>query len=193
MKIKRILFAICVSIISACQAKPEVFFEDIYVGDDIETCLAKGCVQYKNNDPSSFKLSPFSQAMQYFTYSDVSFGENGIIKEIYLSYRQLKGGRSALDVFNYMTQYFSQRYDGMKTQAVNEDKIHPKYNMKYNQEGMQVLWESSKVKISLISSYNTPDYTPVAPKAPNEVNFDWGAGIADEIRGNWVELSIIAK
>lgn len=77
------------------QNKPVVLFENIYVGDNLETCLAKGYVQYNldyNNetliesDISMIELVNNYIASTYFTNSGVVFGKNNIVKEIKLKF-----------------------------------------------------------------------------------------------------------
>lgn len=202
MKLKNILLCAMLFFLASCskgeaqiyknranQSKPEVFFENIYIGDNLETCLAKGTVQYHIND--LLQLANTNVAMSYFTSSEVRFDNNNIIKEIHLLFKQRKDGKTGKDVFNFMTQYFCQRYKGMKTEKFCEEKLYQK--MKCTQDGMRIIWETDKMKIILKSYYSTPDYTPVIRKSENEVAFDWGKDIAEEIKGRWVELNIIAK
>lgn len=173
------------------QNKAEVFFENIYIGDNLETCLAKGAVQYQYYINDLLQLANTNVAMNYFTSSEVRFDNNNIIKEIHLLFKQNNEGKSSKDVFDFMTQYFCQRYRGMKTEKFSEEKLYQK--MKCTQNGMKIIWETDKIKITLKSYYSTPDYTPVIRKSENEVAFDWGKDIAEEIKGRWVELNIIAK
>lgn len=171
--------------------KPEVFFENIHIGDNLETCLAKGTVQYRHNS-HKFKLNS-DIVNQYFYYSNVKFDEKNIIKEAELKFHQPRSKKTAEEVFNFMTQYFCQRYSGMKTTEINEERLHEDYDMKCRHEGIKIVWETDKIKIILKSYYNTPDYTPIPRSSENEVVFDWGADAAKELKGNWVELNITAK
>ena len=124
--LKKYVLGITLFFFVGCQSKPEVFFENINVGDNLETCLAKGTVQNNpdynketliKNDISMIELANNHIANSYFTNSEVIFDRNNIIKEIVLKFQQDKKGKgkTAKEVFNYMTQYFCQRYQGMKT------------------------------------------------------------------------------
>ena len=43
--LKKYVLGITLFCLVGCQPKPEVLFENIYIGDNLETCLAKGTVQ----------------------------------------------------------------------------------------------------------------------------------------------------
>lgn len=184
-------FGLALFSLVGCQTKPIVFFENINIGDNLETCLANGTIQYRNND-NEFKLNS-DIVNKYFNYSDVQFDERNIIKEAVMKYHHTKSNNTAEEVFNFMTQYFCQRYSGMKTTEINEERLHEDYDMKCRHEGIKIVWETDKIKIILKSYYNTPDYTPIPRNSENEVVFDWGADAAKELKGNWVELNITAK
>ncbi len=74
------------------QNKAEVFFEKIYIGDNLETCLAKGAVQYQYYINDLLQLANTNVAMNYFTSSEVRFDNNNIIKEIHLLFKQNEKG-----------------------------------------------------------------------------------------------------
>lgn len=169
--------------------KPEVFFENIYIGDDLETCLAKGAVQYRHSN-NKFKLNN-NIVNKYFYYSDVRFDERKIIKEAEMKFHQSKSVNTAEEVFSLMTQYFCQHYRGMKTEIINEDVVDNKWDIKYRQEGMRNIWETNNIKIILVSYNIAPDYNYINSKGHG--GFNWGADHAKEIQGKWVELNIIAK
>lgn len=193
------------------QNKSEVFFENIYLGDNLEICLAKGTVQYNpdynaetvvENDISMLELANNHIVDSYFTNSDVKFDGNNIIKEIVLKFQQDKKGtgKTAKQVFNYMTQYFCQRYQGMKTGTINEDKVDKKYKeceVKFRQTGMTNLWETNRIKISLKSydNYLLDSYN--VHKKFNPESFDAMSYIKwleiDSKNGKWVELKISVK
>ena len=188
---KNFLFLILITFLFGCQTSPEVFFENIYLGDNLEACLAKGAVQYRSNY-NKFKLNN-NIINRYFYYSDVQFDERNIIKEAVMKYHNTKSNNTAEEVCSFITQYFCQRYSGMKTTEINEERYHEDYDMKCRHKGIKTIWETNKLKIILKSYYNTPDYTPIPRKSKNEVVFDWGADAAKELKGNWIELNIIAK
>lgn len=82
----------------------EIFFENINVGDNLETCLANGSVQYKNNG-ISLELPSSNIATNYFTYNVVKFDQDNIIKEIKFTFHQNNTTKTtAKEVSNYMVQ-----------------------------------------------------------------------------------------
>ena len=89
----------------------EIFFENINVGDDLETCLANGSVQYKNNG-ISLELPSSNIATNYFTYNVVKFDQDNIIKEIKL----LENHSDRLSVFIYINLHIG------KVLALKEDR-----------------------------------------------------------------------
>lgn len=141
------LIAFC---LVGCQSQPEVFFENINIGDNLDACLAKGTVQYNSdynkktvieNNISKIELANNYIYDSYFTNSEVKFDKNDIIQEIVLKFQQDKKntGKTAKEVYNYMTQYFCQRYQNMRTMTINEeiaDKNYDKYSVKFIQEGL---------------------------------------------------------
>ena len=98
-----------------CQSQPVVLFENIYIGDTLESCLANGTVQHNPdynietlapNFKNQFELSNSSLANSNFSYTGVWFDNNHIVKSIELSFHQKESGKTAKEVFNFMTQYF---------------------------------------------------------------------------------------
>ena len=63
MKLKNFLLCITLFLFAGCQQnyrkqkQPEVLFENIYIGDNVETCLANGTVQI-NPDCNVNTLAP---------------------------------------------------------------------------------------------------------------------------------------
>lgn len=188
------------------QNKPEVLFENIYIGDKLETCLANGTVQNNPNynvktlapkfDNDMFELANSHIANANFTYTGVEFDKNNMVREIRLKYHQKEGGKTAKEVFNYMTQYFCQRYQGMRTEEVNEEWETDSYNLKYQKRGMNNIWETNKLKI-ILTSYNA---IRTEQSSTYDENGNWSLYLSvreDVARryydGNWVELNIIAK
>ena len=190
--------------------RKSVFFENIYIGDNIETCLAKGTVQYNpdynnetiiKNNISMIELANNNIANSYFSNSEVKFDENNIVKEIKLTFQQdNKGkGKSAKEVFNYMTQYFCQRYQGMKTKTLNEEKVDKNYNaceVKFKKGGMTNLWETNRIRITLKSYENTLLNRYNVHKFYNSESFDALSYLTwldiESKEGKWVELIISA-
>lgn len=173
----------------------EIFFENINVGDDLETCLANGSVQYKNNG-ISLELPSSNIATNYFTYNVVKFDQDNIIKEIKFTFHQNNTTKTtAKEVSNYMVQYFCQRYKGMKVEEIHEKKKEDGWEIIYRQDGKKHIWETNKVKIILESYYNTLlEYEINHRKSEHEVVFNWTANHAEqEVEGHWVKLDIIAK
>lgn len=188
------------------QKKPEVLFENIYIGDKLETCLANGTVQnnpdYNVNtlapkfDNDMFELSNSHISNANFTYTGVEFDKNNIVREIRLKYHQIEGGKTAKEVFNYMTQYFCQRYQGMRTEEVYEDWETDSYDLKYLKRGMKNIWETNTHKITL-TSYNA---MRTEQSSCYDENGNWSSylSIREEVArmyydGNWVEVNIIVK
>ena len=204
--LKKYVFGITFCFMVGCQSKPVVFFENINVGDNLETCLAKGTVQ--NNpgynvktiapkfDNNMFELANNNIANSNFTYTGVEFDENNIVREIKLKFHQKETGKTAKEVFNFMTQYFCQRYQGMKTEEVNEEWETDSDNLKYQKMGMKNIWETNKLKI-ILKSY---DAIRTDKSSTYDENGQWQLYLAvrEDIakiyyNGNWVELNIIAK
>ena len=118
---KKYILSISLIFLVGCQFKPEVLFENINVGDNLETCLSKGAVvQTRRHQENIFELGNNNIASTYFDKSEVKFDSNNKVKEIELSYHEQKKGKSAQEVYNYMTQYFCQLYKGIKTKKLNE-------------------------------------------------------------------------
>ena len=188
------------------QKKPEVLFDNIYIGDKLESCLANGTVQNNPDynvrtlapkfDNDMFELANSNIANANFTYTGVEFDENNIVREIRLKYHQKETGKTAKEVFNYMTQYFCQRYQGMKTEEVNEDWKTDSYDLKYQKRGMKNIWETNKLKI-ILKSYNA---IRTDKSSTYDENGQWSSylSVREDVarryyNGNWVELEIIAK
>ena len=209
MRLKEFLFVVIIFIVSGCQNKPVVLFEDIYIGDNLETCLAKGTVRYNpdyntetiiENDISMIELANNYIASSYFTNSEVKFDRKNVVKEIELKFQQKKKGRTSKEVFGYMTQYFCQYYQGMKTEIIDEEKVYDRYEectAKFRREGMANIWETNKIKIILKSYDNTLLDRYNVHKALEPDGWDpLGYLIRLDIEskeGKWVELKIIAK
>ena len=211
MRLKEFLFVVIIFILSGCQNKQVVLFEDIYIGDNLETCLAKGTIRYNpdynkeiilENDVSMIELANNYIASSYFTNSEVKFDWKNVVKEIELKFQQEKRGRTAKDVFSFMTQYFCQRYQGMKTEIIDEEKVYDRYEectVKFRREGMANIWETNKIKIILKSYDNTLLDRYNVHKALNPDDSDlhllkylvWLD--IDSNEGKWVELNIVAK
>lgn len=204
--LKKYVLAITLFCLVGCQPKPEVLFENIYIGDNLETCLAKGTIQNNPDynvktlapkfDNNMFELSNSNIANANFTYTGVEFDGNNIVKEISLKYHQKETGKTAKEVFNYMTQYFCQRYQGMKTEEVNDEWETDSYNLKYQKKGMKNIWETNKLKI-ILQSY---DAIRKDKSSTYDENGQWSLSLSvrEDVakryyNGNWVELDIIAK
>ena len=187
------------------QNNSEVFFENIYIGDNLETCLAKGTVQY-NPDYKIETIAPNQKNMlelaynnivdSYFSYTGVWFDKNNIVKEIELKFHQKENGKTAKEVFNFMTQYFCQRYQGMRTGTVKDQWTTESYELKYEKEGIKNIWETNKVRITLQFYYALRiDKSTVYDK---DGNWSLSLSVREDMAkryydGNWVELNIIAK
>lgn len=166
---------------------PEVLFENMYIGDNIETCLAKGSIQYQYGN--EFKLAKTNIVETYFSYNEVKFDINNIVKEIELTFRQKNEGKTADEVFSYMTQYFCQRYTGMKSETFSDEKRHEKYELEYWHKGVKNIWETDKIKIILKSYTNSP----IAGVYHSELEYNTAVMAGNEVKGHWVKLNIIAK
>ena len=186
--LKNIILCFTFFYLVGCNTKPEVFFENIYLGDNLESCLAKGAVQYRSND--NFKLNN-NIINRYFYYSDVQFDERNIIKEAVMKYHHTMSYNTPEEVFSFMTQYFCQNYAGMITEIINENIVDKGWDIKYSKEGRMNIWETNKIKITLSSYCISPDYNYIYRNGHDGFNF--GAAHAKEIQGKWVELNIVAK
>ena len=187
------------------QNNPNVLFENIYIGDNLESCLAKGAIQY-NPDYNIRTLAPKQKHMlelanndianSYFSSTGVNFDKNNIVKSIELKFHQKEKGKTAKEVFNYITQYFCQRYQGMRTETVKYQWTTESYNLQYENQGIKNIWETDKVKI-ILQFYNS---SRIDKGSIYDENGKWSPYLSareDVARiyfdGNWVELNIIAK
>ena len=205
------LFAVlmCVSFAS-CESSssktPEVLFENIYIGDNLETCLAKGTIRHNPDyeiktlasyQKNMLELANNSIADSYFSYTGVWFDKNNIVKEVELKFHQKKTGKTAKDVFNFMTQYFCQRYQGMRTETIKEHwTTNDSYKFKYEKEGIKNIWETNKVRVTL-QFYHAwrMDKSSVYDENGNLI---YSLAVREDIAkrdydGNWVEVNILVK
>ena len=174
--------------------KAEVFFENIYVGDNLESCLAKGTVQYNTDYKAESSVSEQNYmlelannniAISYFPFAGVWFDNDNIVNRIELKFHQIEqteSDKTAKEVFNFMTQYFCQRYQGMKTEIVKEK--WEKHNLKFKKEGFKNIWETNKVKI-ILQFYNNlrTDSDPVV--YPSNGRFYTGEGAGEAWASRW--------
>ena len=195
---KKYILSISLIFLVGCQFKPEVLFENINVGDNLEVCLAKGFVQHNTNDENLFELRNNNIANTYFTNSEVKFDEKSTVKEIKLKFHESKKGKTAKEVFNFMTQYFCQRYEGMKTEKIDEKWEDERLErLAFKKEGIKNIWETNKTKIILESYRNTRIYIP--QEGSNYSSTALGTAeymlnqFANSYIGEWVQLKIIAK
>ena len=191
---KKYILSISLIFLVGCQFKPEVLFENINVGDNLETCLSKGAVvQTRRHQENIFELGNNNIASTYFDKNEVKFDSNNKVKEIELSYHEQKKGKSAQEVYNYMTQYFCQLYKGIKTKKLNEAwELH---GFSWEKEGMQNIWETNQIKITLNFYLNKPIYgqdesTGNYNSLGRKVASYWER---NTYGGEWVELKITIK
>lgn len=191
---KKYILSISLFILVGCQLKPEVLFENINVGDNLEVCLSKGAVvQGRRHQENIFELGNNNIASTYFDKSEVKFKDNNEVEEISLEYHYKKKGKTAQEVFNFMTQYFCQRYTDMRTEKLNETwEIH---GLSWQKEGMQNIWETNKIRTTLSFYTNKPIYDE-SEHVGNPYNY--GAQIANDLvrktyAGQWVKLQIVTK
>ena len=244
MRLKNFFLFIILILLVACQNsnepnhgnsnKAEVFFENIYVGDKLESCLAKGAVQYNTDyktessvqeQKNMLELANNDIASSYFPFAGVWFDNDNIVNRIELKFHQIEqtesnkakssseffispqeieSDKTAKEVFNFMTQYFCQRYQGLKTETVTEQWKLENWGAEFKKEGIKNIWETNKVRI-ILQFYNNLriDKEPVI--RPNEYGYYYGEQAAaliarDFVRsaaekhiGNWVEVNILAK
>ena len=205
MKLKNFFLSILLVFLVGCKNEPEVLFESICIGDNLETCLAKGTVQnnpdynVKTLDPNEkneFELANSRIASSYFSNTGVWFNEKNIIKKIELKYHQKESGKTAKEVFNFMTQYFCQRYQEMRTETLNEQCVTDSYKLKYEKIGIKNIWETSKLRI-VLQSYDAVRVNESSSSAGNG-GFDLASAVREDIAksyydGKWVELAILVK
>ena len=215
--------------------KAEVFFENIYVGDNLESCLAKGAVQFNTDYKAESSVSEQNSmlelvnnniAISYFPFAGVWFDNDNIVNRIELKFHQIEqtesdkakssskifispqeieSDKTAKEVFNFMTQYFCQRYQGLKTERVKENWDLGKNSLKFRKEGIKNIWETNKVKI-ILQFYNNlrTDSDPVVWPGDDGIyntGEEVGALVANSYKsrrakkyiGNWVEVYILAK
>ena len=201
---KTIIWSFITFCLIGCQSQPEALFENIYIGDTLESCLANGTVQHNPdynietlapNFKNQFELSNSSLANSNFSYTGVWFDNNHIVKSIELSFHQKETGKTAKEVFNFMTQYFCQHYHGMRTDTVNEQWETDSYELKYEKEGVRNIWETDKLIITLLSYDNIRIDKSYAYNGNNWSLYD---SVREDVArlyfdGNWVELKIEVK
>ena len=187
------------------QNKAVVLFENIYIGDKLEKCLAQGTVQHNPdykietiapNQKNMFELANNKIANTYFSFTGVWFDKQNAVKNIELKFHQKENGKTAKEVFNFMTQYFCQRYQGMRTEHVNEQSTTDSYELKYEKEGIKNIWETNEVKI-IVKFYNAMRLNKSSVYDENG-NWSLSLSVREDIAkryydGNWVEVNIIAK
>lgn len=203
-QLKTIICGLITFCLIGCQSQPEVLFENIYIGDTLESCLANGTIQHNPdyniktlapNFKNQFELANSSLADSNFSNTGVWFDNNHIVKSIELSFHQKESGKTAKEVFNFMTQYFCQRYQGIRTETLNEQWITDSYELKYEKEGVRNIWETDKLKITLLSYDNIRIDKPYVYNGNNWSLYD---SVREDVArlyfdGNWVELKIIVK
>lgn len=194
-QLKTIILGFISLCLIGCQSQPEVLFENIYIGDTLESCLADGTVCYGDNEISSFELANSNIARSYFSNSEVTFDYNNTVKEIRLKFHQETPHKTAKGVFNDMTQYFCQRYQGMKTEEVDIVQIDKESQIKYNQSGIKHTWNTNTVKVAMTSYTNVVvDRTYRPNPSASGVDFHWvWEWAVDNIEGDFVELIISTK
>ena len=87
-KLKKHVIGITLLFLVGCQTQPEVFFENINIGDNLETCLAKGVIKYKfDHHYDNGKRLALSDNIttNYLPYTEVKFDDNNIVKELEFS------------------------------------------------------------------------------------------------------------
>lgn len=133
------------------EADNVTFFEDIIVGDSLEECLANGSIQYYGK-PNAYLDYEWelkdSYVKSYFSKTGVSFDENQIVNEVFLSCTNAKGqGRNTKDEIDeslrFIMKYFSERYAGMKKSSI-KSKVGCLYD-----EGQQFVWETPYLLIKV--------------------------------------------
>jgi hypothetical protein len=191
--LKTLILSIMAAAVVGCQQAPETFFENINVGDNVETCMAKGAVRYQNG--YDYKLANNYIADSFFTYNNVKFDSQNIINEVKMSIHRKDDASAAKDLFSFMTQYFCQRYSGMKTNKISEEKTAENGQIVYNQDRVTNTWETDRIRIILTSYHNTLiSYPRNVASSNGAVVFNWTADIAEnDIKGSFVELKICAK
>ena len=190
-KLKKHVIGITLLFLVGCQTQPEVFFENINIGDNLETCLAKGVIKYKfDHHYDNGKRLALSDNIttNYLPYTEVKFDDNNIVKE--LEFSRHADYEAVEEAFSFMTQYFCQRYENMATEKIDEVKDEGNYR----QIGSKNIWETNKIKIILSSYNNMVDWQAVARNAEKPGSNGWiEEQFAKEKQGYWVELIITAK
>lgn len=192
-QLKIMVWGLILFCLIGCQTHSEVLFENIHVGDNIETCLAQGTICNQDNEINKYELANSTIANSYFSNSVVTFDRNNIVKEIHLKFDQQTPNKTAKDVFNYMTQYFCQRYQGLKTEEVDAVQTDKESQIKYNQYGIKHIWQTDNIKI-VMTSYTNSVADRTYRTDPSGADFYWVWKCAvDNIEGNFVELNISVK
>lgn len=132
------------------QNRKPVFFGAISCGDNLEKCITNGWVQHTGGETAwlsyDWKLID-SNITSRFPRAGVVFDSRNIIQEIHLISTNLNSGSPKDDTkgaFNYMLQYFCQRYSGMKKKDVYEREGECLYNV-----GTEYYWETPYIHIRL--------------------------------------------
>ena len=192
--LKKHVIVITLLFLVGCQPKSEILFENINIGDNLETCLAKGAIKYifdHHYDNGKRLALSDNITTNYLPYTEVKFDDNNIIEE--LEFSRHADYEAVEETFNFMTQYFCQRYKNMVTEKI--DEVKEKGN--YRQIGNKNIWETNKIKIILSSYNNMVDWQVVARNIEKSGSDRWDAWVENEkaknIQGYWAKLSITAK
>lgn len=189
--LKKHVIGITLLFLVGCQTQPEVLFENINVGDNLETCLAKGTIKYKfdhHYDNGKRLVLADNIATNYLPYTEVKLDDNNIIKE--LEFKLHSDDKTVEEAFSFMTQYFCQRYENMTSEKIDEVKD----DGNYRELGSKNIWETNKIKIILSSYDNIIDWQAISRNVEKTGSDGWlENATARDIQGYWVELTITIK
>lgn len=126
------------------------FFGPISCGDNLEKCIQNGWVQHTGGETLwlsyDWKLTD-SNITSHFPRAGVVFDSRNIIQEIHListNHNYIDPKDDTEEAFNYMLQYFCQRYKGMKQRDYYKSTNHCLYDT-----GIEYFWETQNLVIRL--------------------------------------------
>lgn len=152
-KIVFIFFTMIIWNSQIINAQSKVFFSQIYLGDNLEKCIANGLVQSTGGatawNTHDWELTDYN-IKSYFPRTGVAFDSKNQVKEIELLASNYLHHESKSDVdvkrsFNYILRYFTQQYSGMRQKQINtKDTSSCLYNV-----GTEYVWETSDLIIQV--------------------------------------------
>lgn len=196
IKIITLAFCLICSCQTNAQKQDESLYGNIYLTDNIETCLAKGTVQSTRKsivNPTGFTLANNSFIGIPFEKSAVKFNNNNNIEYVKLStkhgYKESNVSDNTESIFNQALQNLCRQYSNMQMYTIDKTIEGDGYIRRMQGQGYK--WETTN-KIIKLEHYTGSIY--------NTENLNMNAGLSitlaiykEEYCGNFVELTFEKK